>query len=127
MIAFPYHRAGILSIQPSDFAFVHRDHDIIKILFATMQSMNIHIHGFPDFVDGTHCKLSKKSLEALCSCMVRSKIILIQRWFRNTINIPRRLAVTMAPHPRLGPQRYGLNMLHQDLALKICNIAAPLF
>jgi hypothetical protein len=123
MIALPVHRSGILFNSRGDYGFVHKDHDIIKLLIARKSLYNIQ--RFP-LVDDNYYKITREIIESLCVCMALPAIIRIQRWFFTTISLPRRLAVVMALHPRLGRARTPLGTLDEDLVIKILRTCTEL-
>jgi hypothetical protein len=135
MIVHPVHRSGILFNSRSEYGFVHKDHDIIKLLIARKSLYNVDIQRFP-LVDDNYYKITRKIIESLCVCMALPKIIRIQRWIVATISLQRRLAVVMAFHPRLGRARtppplgpVGLRVcrlgtLDEDLVIKILSVSA---
>lgn len=134
MIALPIHRKGIHLM--GDYAFVHKDHDIVQLLMARHRAVGIDIRAFP-LLDDSYFKTTAKALRTLCLTMALPKLLLLQRWWRATINLRRRLAVAMALHPRLGrartPPPLGpvrmrvcrLAKLKEDLVIHILSIAAP--
>lgn len=133
MIALPVHRSGILFNSRGDYGFVHKDHDIIKLLIARKSLYNVDIQRFP-LVDDNYYKITRKIIESLCVCMALPRIIRIQRWIVATISLQRRLAVVMAFHPRLGrartPPPLGpvrmrvcrLGALTEDMVIKILSM-----
>ncbi len=125
MIALPVHCSGILFVPHSEHGFVHKDHDIIKLLIVRKSLYNVDIQRFP-LVDDNYYKITRKTIESLCACMALPKIVCIQRWFFTTISLQRRLAVVMALHPRLGRARTPppLGTLSEDLVIKILSISA---
>jgi hypothetical protein len=135
MIALPHHRKGIYSMR--GYVFVERDHDIIKIMMAKHRAAGIDLRAFP-LVDNTYFKTTPAAIANLCTTMALPKLKLLQRWFRTTIILHRRLAVAMALHPRLGRARTppplgpvrmrvcGLAKLKEDVIVKILSIAAPM-
>ncbi len=132
MVILPVHRSGIFFVPQSEYGFVHKDHDIIKLLLARK---SVDIQQFP-LVDDNYYKITRKIVESLCACMALSKIVRIQRWAITTISLQRRLAVVMALHPRLGRARTSpplgpvrmlvcrLGTLNEDMVIKILSISA---
>jgi hypothetical protein len=138
MIVLPVHRSGILFNSRSEYGFVHKDHDIIKLLIARKPLYNVDIQRFP-LVDDNYYKITRTTIESLCVCMALPKIIRIQRWIVATISLQRRLAVVMALHPRLGrartPPPLGpvrmrvcrLGTLNEDMVIEILSISMCYF
>jgi hypothetical protein len=134
MIALPFHRSGIFLSPCSDTAFVHKDHYLISFL-QHKWLMDIE-HWY--LVDSTYYKFKKTDVQHLCIHFAHKTIIRLQRWARRIMYAYRRLAVSMALHPRLGrahtPPPLGpvrmrvcrLATLSEDLLIKILSIAAPL-
>jgi hypothetical protein len=135
MIILPVHRSGIFFVPHSEYGFVHKDHDIIKLLIVRKSLYDVDIQRFR-LVDDNYYKITRKTVESLCACMALPKIVRIQRWFFTTVSLQRRLAVVMALHFRLGrahtPPPLGpvgmrvcrLGTLNEDLVIKILSISA---
>jgi hypothetical protein len=120
MIALPIHRDGIHFSKHYDCAFVHKDHAIVALWIEWRTDTDI-AHSL---IDDVHLKFTKKAAETLCLYFALPSLIRLQRWFRATNSLHRRLAVAMALHPRLGPAGVcRLARLDEDLLIKILSIA----
>ena len=130
MIALPTHRDGLHVSKHYDCAFVHKDHAIVALWIKWRTDIDI-THSL---IDDVYVKFSKTTAETLCLYFALPSLIRLQRWFRATIRLSRRLAVAMALHPRLGrartPPPLGpvrmrvcrLACLKEDLVIKVLSI-----
>ena len=116
MIALPAHRKGIHFTRRSDYAFVHKYHVIVSLWRRIKWFTDIE--PIPSMRDDFHLKFTKQAVETLCLYFALPSLIRIQRWFRATLQLRRRLAVAMALHPRLG-RAPGLGSLEEDLIVQI--------
>ena len=130
MIALPNHRDGIHFSKSYDCVFVHKDHPIVALWRRIERRTDIaHL-----LIDDTYFKFNKKTAETLCLHFALPSLVRLQRWFRATIRLHRRLTVAMALHPRLGrartPPPLGpvrmrvcrLACLKEDLVIKVLSI-----
>ena len=116
MIALPIHRDGIHFSKHYDCAFVHKDHAIVTLWVQWRTDAEI-THSL---IDDMYLKFTKKTAETLCLYFALPSLIRLQRWFRATPRLHRRLPVAMALHPRLGrTPGCMLARLDEDLVMKI--------
>jgi len=132
MITLPIHRSGIHFSKHYDCAFVHKDHPIVELWKQIKRRTDAQVAHL--LVDDTHFKFTKRTAETLCLHFALPSLVRLQRWFRATLRLRRRLAVVMALHPRLGrartPPPLGpvrmrvcrLACLKEDLVIKVLSI-----